>query len=413
MFFIHKWHLGLSQFVLSLMKIELEVLILVELFYDFVISTLVGLFGLHLLTKKGLLASKFLGLYFLIFCLRIVMAYFITGGRILEYPHVFMLVSPIHFLAGPVGFLFVYFMLYPKGKFRVWQGILFIPFLLHTLELLPYFFGPVEDKIYEINLMLKYKSLIDFPGTVTFFSPKVLSFLKVVLSTGYAIASFVLVILYIQKNRGLVKINRFLVNWLLCYTALGLLSLVFVIAYVLEIIGFNDLKFSYADLLMHLAAFVNIVVVLMRPSMLDGITTQSLVSRLDQRDRQATPDEDAEKLQKYEKYAAQLEKYFVTDQPFLTEDVSLEATAKKIGVPARELSRIAHYMYHLSYPDFVNSWRINYILEQRKKNELWKTFSQEVLAEQAGFGSRQGMHNAINRLHKMTPAAFFAQMEEK
>lgn len=395
------------------MKSELKVLTLVELFYDFVISTLVGLFGLHLLTKKGLLASKFLGLYFLIFCLRIVMAYFVTGGRILEYPHVFMLVSPIHFLAGPVGFLFVYFMLYPKGKFRVWQGILFIPFLLHTLELLPYFFGPVEDKIYEINLMLKYKSLIDFPGTVTFFSPKVLSFLKVVLSTGYAIASFVLVISYIQKNRGLVKINQFLVNWLLCYTALGLLSLVFVIAYVLEIIGFNDLKFSYADLLMHLAAFVNIVVVLMRPSLLDGITTQSLVSRLDHRDRQAAPDEDAEKLQKYEKYAAQLEKYFVTDQPFLTEDVSLEATAKKIGVPARELSRTAHYMYHLSYPDFVNSWRINYILEQRKKNELWKTFSQEVLAERAGFGSRKGLHNAINRLHKMTPAALFAQMEEK
>ena len=388
-------------------------LTLVELFYDFVISTLVGLFGLHLLTKKGLLASKFLGLYFLIFCLRIVMAYFVTGGRILEYPHVFMLVSPIHFVAGPVGFLFVYFMLYPKGRFRVWQGILFIPFLLHTLELLPYFFGPVEDKINEINFMLKYKSLIDFPGTVTFFSPKVLSFLKVVLSTGYAIASFVLVISYIQKNRGLVKINRFLVNWLLCYTVLGLLSLVFVIAYVLEIIGFNDLKFSYADLLMHLAAFVNVVVVLMRPALLDGITFQSLVSRLDQRDRQATPDEDAEKLQKYEKYAAQLEKYFVTDQPFLTEDVSLEATAKKIGVPVRELSRTAHYMYHLSYPDFVNSWRINYILEQRKKNELWKTFSQEVLAERAGFGSRQGLHNAINRLHKMTPAAFFARMEEK
>ena len=88
-----------------------------------------GLFGLHLLTKKGLLASKFLGLYFLIFCIRIVMAYFVTGGRVIEYPHAFMLVSPIHFIAGPIGFLFVYFMLYPKRKFRVWQAALFIPFL--------------------------------------------------------------------------------------------------------------------------------------------------------------------------------------------------------------------------------------------------------------------------------------------
>ena len=68
-------------------------------------------------------------------------------------------------------------------------------------------------------------------------------------------------------------------------------------------------------------------------------------------------------------------------------------------------------MYHLSYPDFVNSWRINYILEQRKGNELWKTFSQDVLAEQSGFGSRQGLHNAINRLYGTTPATFFAQKD--
>jgi AraC-like DNA-binding protein len=393
------------------MKSEKEVLILVELFYNFVISTLVGLFGLHLLTKKGLLTSKFLGLYFVIFCIRIAMAYFVTGGRVIEYPHAFMLVSPIHFIAGPVGFLFVYFMLYPKRKFRVWQAVLFIPFVLHTLELLPFYFGPVEDKINQINLMLKYKSLVDFPGTVTFFSPRVLSIIKVTLSTGYALASFVLVVSYILKNKILVKANRFLVNWLLCYTALGLLSAVFVIAYVLEIIGFNNLQFSYSDLLMHLAAFVNIVVVLMRPALLDGVTFQSLVSRLHQEDRQAAPDEDAEKLQKYEQYAAQLEKYFVTDKPFLTEDVSLEGTAKKIGIPTRDLSRTVHYMYHLSYPDFVNSWRINYILEQRKGNELWKTFSQDVMAEQSGFGSRQGLHNAINRLHGMTPATFFAQKD--
>jgi AraC-like DNA-binding protein len=393
------------------MKSEKEVLTLVELFYNFVISTLVGLFGLHLLTKKGLLASKFLGLCFLVFCIRIVMAYFVTGGRVIEYPHAFMLVSPIHFIAGPVGFLFVYFMLYPKRKFRVWQAVLFIPFVLHTLELLPFYFGPVEDKIKQINLMLKYKSLVDFPGTVTFFSPRVLSIIKVTLSTSYALASFALVMYYIQKNRVLVKVNRFLVNWLLCYTALGLLSAVFVIAYVLEIIGFNNLQFSYSDLLMHLAAFVNVVVVLMRPALLDGVTFQSLVSRLHQEDRQAAPDEDAEKLQKYEQYAAQLEKYFATARPFLTEDVSLEDTAKKIGIPARDLSRTVHYMYHLSYPDFVNSWRINYIVAQRKEQELWKTFSQDVLAEQSGFGSRQGLHNAINRLHGTTPATFFAQKD--
>jgi AraC-like DNA-binding protein len=384
-------------------------LTVVEFFYDFVISTLMGLFGLHLITKKGgLLAAKFLGLSFIAICIRIVLAYFITGGRLIQYPHTFMLVSPIQFLAGPVGFLFVYFMLYPKRKFRVWQAVLFLPFVLHTAELMPFYFGPVEDKINEINLMLRYKSLVDFPGTVTFFSPKVLTFIKVILSTFCVLASFVLVILYILKNRISLKFNRFLLNWMLSYTSLGLLSMVFIIAYVMGIIGFNNLQFSYADLLMHLAAFLNVGVVLIRPSLLDGVAFQSLVMHLQKEERVAEPDENAEKLKKYEKHAARLEQYFVTEKPFLTDEVGLEAMAKIMGISARELSRTVHYMYELSYPDFVNSWRINYILEQRKQNPAWQTYSQEMLAELSGFGSRQGMYIAINRLHGMTPAAFFA-----
>ncbi len=64
-------------------------------------------------------------------------------------------------------------------------------------------------------------------------------------------------------------------------------------------------------------------------------------------------------------------------------------------------------MYDLNYPDFVNSWRINYILEQRKLDESWRTMSQDLLAEQAGFGSRQGLYNAVNKLHGVTPVQLF------
>ena len=381
---------------------------IVELFYDFVISTLVGLFGLHLITKKGILASKFLGLYFLIFCARIILAYFATGGRLIQYPHFYMIGSPIHFLASPVAFLFVYFMLYPERKLRVWHGLLFLPFILHAAELIPFYFGPVERKLHEINLVIKYKSLVNYPGTVTFLPPKVLSILKVSGTTIYAIASFIMVLHFIRKNSYK---RSFVINWLLAYSSLNLLSVVFIIAYLMGIIGFNNLRFSSADLLMHLAAFLNLGVVLFRPSLLDPAIFQSLVGRLDPAQRHPEPDEDAEKLNKYEQYAQGLEDYFVNEKPFLQGDVSLEVTAKMTGISARELSRTTQYIYELNYPDFVNSWRINYIVEQRKAYPSWRTLSQDLTAEQAGFGSRQGLHNAINKLHGMTPAAFFAQKD--
>ncbi|MBP6054432.1 MAG: helix-turn-helix transcriptional regulator [Cytophagaceae bacterium] len=381
---------------------------IVELFYDFVISTLVGLFGLHLITKKGILASKFLGLYFLIFCFRIITAYFATGGRLIQYPQFCNLQSPIHFLAPPVGLLFVYFMLFPQRKWQRWHTLLFIPFVLHTAELLPFYFGPLENKVKQVELIMQSKSLIKFKSSVMYFSPQVMAILKVIYTTLNAIASFLLVLHFIRKNSYK---RSFVINWLLAYTSLSLLSIVFIIAYVMGIIGFNNLKFSYADLLMHLAAFLNLGVVLFRPSLLDPAIFQSLVGRLDPAQRLPEPDEDAEKLNKYEQYAQRIEDHFAKEKPFLQGDVSLETTAKKMGISARELSRTTQYIYELNYPDFVNSWRINYILAQRKEHDAWRGMSQDMLAEQAGFGSRQGLHNAINKLHGMTPAAFFAQKD--
>jgi AraC-like DNA-binding protein len=300
-------------------------------------------------------------------------------------------------------------MLYPNRKFRVWQAILFLPFVLHTAEMMPYFFGPVEDKINEINLMFKHKSLIDFPGTFSFLSPKTLAIMKVFLSMIYSSTSFVLVILFIQKNRGSFKTNKFFFSWMLSFTVLGLLSIVFVIAYVLGIIGLNNLQFSYADLLMHLAAFLNLGIVLFRPELLDGVSLESLVMRLQVEKRQAAPDENSEKLMKYEKNARRLEHYFVTEKSFLMDEVGLEGMAKIMGISSRELSRTVHYMYELSYPDFVNSWRIAYLVEQLKLDVSWRNYSQDVLAEKSGFGSRQGLHNAVTKLYGMSPKAFFIE----
>jgi len=371
----------------------------------------VGLFGIHLIIKKGPLASKFLGLYFLVFCARIILAYYATGGRLIQYPHLYLVGSPIHFLAPPIAFLFVYFMLYPQRKWRVWQALLFLPFVLHLGELLPFYFGPLEVKMSQIQLVLQYKSLVDYPGTVTFFSPKLLSLLKLIHTSVYAFVSFIFVLLQVMKNRN--KYNRFVLNWLITFTSLSLLSVVFIGAYVLGIIGFNNLRFSYADLLMHLAAFVNLGFVLYRPSLLDGVSFQSLVLRLDKEHRSSEPGEDVEKLRKYEGYAKQLESFFANEKPFLDPELSLEKTANMLQISTKELSRTTSYMYDLGYPDFVNSWRINYIVDQRNSDKQWQAYSQDLLAELSGFGSRQGLHNAVNRLHGTTPAAFFSEKSNK
>jgi AraC-like DNA-binding protein len=282
--------------------------------------------------------------------------------------------------------------------------------VLHVVELLPYYFGPISTKIQEINLVMKYKSLVDYPSVVTFFSSKTEATIKVFFTTLLAISTFGLVLRYLRNNRTK---NSFILNWMFSFSLLNLLSVVFIIAYLLGIIGFNNLRFSYADLLMHLAAFVNLAFVLYRPALLDGVSFQSLVLRLQEDKRIPEPDEDTVKLKKYEVIAKRLEDLFAEEKPFLDSELTLEKTAKKLQISTKDLSRTTAYFYELGYPDFVNSWRINYIMEQRHSDPKWQEYSQDMLAELSGFGSRQGLHNAVNRLHGTTPAMFFAQKKKE
>jgi uncharacterized Tic20 family protein len=100
-------------------------------------------------------------------------------------------------------------MLFPERKFRLWQALLFLPFLLHLLELIPFFLGPVENKIKEIQLVLEYKSLVNYPGTATFFSPMTMSLLKLAFGIIYSISSFCIVIQFFRKNRRYYAQNTF------------------------------------------------------------------------------------------------------------------------------------------------------------------------------------------------------------
>lgn len=369
-----------------------------------------GLFGLHLLFRKGILASKFLGIYLSLYAFRIITSYFTTGGRLLEFPELALIQSPSHFLFGPIHFLFVYYIFKPQNTFSKFFWLLFIPFGLHLAEMLPFYFGPVEAKVQEIQLIMTHKSLVNYPSQVNHLPTLLLSILKVVSTLGYSILSLGFILFFIKKyTKAAFQKNKWLFNWLLLEGSLGLLSAIFSACYVAGIIGFNNLFFSYTDLLMLMASFVNLTVFLLKPSLLDGTVFQSLVNRLHERQRQGNLDENGALLAKYETLARKLEEYFLIKKPFLDAHLRQERVADQLGVSTRELSRIIQHMYQLSYPDFVNSWRINYIVEQINQDKKWSDYSQELLAEMSGFGTRQGLHNAVNKLHGMTPSSFFEQ----
>lgn len=370
------------------------------------------IFGFNLVLRKGHAASKFLGFYFIAFGIRLFLSFYATDGRITEYPHLFRVLSPVHFLFGPLAFLFLRYILTSNKKFTRWHCLHFLPFVLHAAELMPFYFGPVENKLEEIKHVLQAQSLVNYVSHAGIVPIRIISVLKLVSIGGYAIAGIILLFRFISHNsRAYYQKNKLILNWLIADSTIRFVSLICVIAYATGKISFNNLKFSYADLLMHLDATFNVIVVFLYPYLLDGPQFTSLVHRLSEEERIPEPEENLQKLQKYKHISKSLEKLFEEEAIFLNPQLVQEHVANRLQVSVRELARTISYVYGLSFPDFINTWRIQYLVEKRKSNEVWRSYSLEVLAESGGFGSRQGLNNAIKRLYQTSPGKYFGSNE--
>ena len=71
------------------------------------------------------------------------------------------------------------------------------------------------------------------------------------------------------------------------------------------------------------------------------------------------------------------------------------------------LSKAIKDHYGLSYSDYINGQRLNYIEEKIREDEVWKSYSIESMAFQAGFGSRAAFYLAFRKVYPGSPADYF------
>ncbi len=362
--------------------------------------------------RKGHAAAKFLGLYFIVFGIRVILSYTVTDGRILQYPHLFRVLSPFHFLFGPLSYLFLYYVLRPTKNFTRWQYLHFLPFIIHAVELAPFYFGPLELKIQEIQNVLDANSLVNYTSLAGVIPTHLVNKFKFISFGTYCILGVILLVKFVSQNTKAYRNNMLILNWLFADSVIRFVSLGAIFAYGSGQIGSNNLKFSYADLFMHLDASFNLVFVFLYPYLFDGQRFRKLVMRLTEHESNPESGETIQNLQKYQQIATDLERLFENECPFLNPELVQEIIAKRLQISVRELTSTINFMFGLSFPDFVNGWRIQYLVDKRNTNKSWRKYSLEELSELGGFGSRQSLNNAVNHLYHMSSAKYF-QMKDK
>ena len=63
--------------------------------FHFCLGTLFLLFGINLILRKGLIASKLLGIQFTVLAITLIISYYLTENNILDHPYFFRSLSPL------------------------------------------------------------------------------------------------------------------------------------------------------------------------------------------------------------------------------------------------------------------------------------------------------------------------------
>lgn len=385
--------------------------------YFFILPTFFLVFGLRLLLGNRTLPQRVLGLYFLVFCIRNLSAYQLAEASSAFYIYFHLVQSPLHYLLGPLSFLFCFYALRPYRRFKWYDLFHFLPFILHLIELLPYFLGPVENKFKDYEFLKSAGSYINYPSIAGVIPVVYHVIFKLIYSIAYLILETILWFRYTKKQHSIFyKNNYLLLKWIGIDIFFKIISFTLI---VLQIFGKYNLhspgKFEINDVFMFLGVLVNFIFFIFFPKLLNGALFESLDPYYFANQK---ADEQAERLPtsfegtSLNKSLRELQIVMEVEAPYLKNDFSIKTLASYLNMTERNLSKLIHQNFEMSFPDFVGSWRLNYLKKIIKKEEEKTNLTIEKMAEKSGFGSRQALYKVVQRLHQTTPNKFLEINDE-
>lgn len=104
--------------------------------------------------------------------------------------------------------------------------------------------------------------------------------------------------------------------------------------------------------------------------------------------------------------------YFEKNKVFLTKNLTLNFLAKEFNTNTTYLSKIINHSKGLSFSNYINQLRINYIVEELKTNQLYRKYTIKALAEEIGFNNAESFSKAFHKLKGIKPSFFINQLNK-
>lgn len=375
-------------------------------------------FGGSFFFKKGIVATKFLGLLFIVLGLQTFLNYYIRPEYLLQYPHFFRTVSPLMLTIGPLYYLFQQYLLYPERKLNpalLWH---FLPFALHVIEYIPFYLLPAELKILEIKEMISENTLYTIHSKYGWITMRTHIYIRFTSFFIYVSLSFIdLLKYYLSSSKSFIKKNQLIVFWLFSNMAMKFIVLGLIV-YKYVIPEKDQINLPWKDFFYLVEYVLMMLFMLFNPKLLygpslKGLVWQQALGRMEGLGELCNKKVHSIKivsgLEREKALLESLNRYFETERIFLNPNLTLIEVARKLKMKPRLIRLALQTEMDISFSDYVNTWRIQFAEEQCRENPKWKNYKLEVIALESGFGTRQSFNSAVKKIKGVSPGQYFSE----
>ena len=102
---------------------------------------------------------------------------------------------------------------------------------------------------------------------------------------------------------------------------------------------------------------------------------------------------------------------FEKKQEYLSKKITLNLLARKLNTNANYLSKIINHYKKKSFPNYLNTLRINNIVKQLKKDQIIRKFTIKAIAQEAGFNNSDSFSKVFFKMKGVKPSDFIRNLK--
>jgi AraC-like DNA-binding protein len=208
-----------------------------------------------------------------------------------------------------------------------------------------------------------------------------------------------------RDNKDLIKEahTKSILSWLKIFTfSISITILFFIVFIFIFLYGLNngfklDILVFYSSIPVALCLFYLTSYLVINQNVLEGLPYINYLKKSDHIDHV--------KLINYEEEANIILQFFEQKKPYLKQNLSINEVSVEINIPLKLLSFIINQYFKLNFNDFVNKYRVEWIVNRIQNGDLDR-FTLSSISQEAGFSNKTTFLSAFKKVHNCTPTQF-------